>query len=37
MRVVKGDSDKDTQDKDKRTGGDKKKSKRKYYKPKNKG
>jgi hypothetical protein len=27
----------DTQDKDKRTGGDKKKSKRKYYKPKNKG
>jgi hypothetical protein len=34
MRVVGRDKDNDTQDK--RTGGDKKKSKRKYYKPKNK-
>ncbi len=35
MRVVK-DKDNNTQDKDKRTGGDKKRNKRKYYKPKNK-
>ena len=34
MRVVDRDNDKDTQDKDKRTGGDKKRNKRKYYKPK---
>ena len=34
MRVVK---DKNNNTQDKRTGGDKKKSKRKYYKPKNKG
>ena len=36
MRVIDRDNDKGTQDKDKRTVGDKKKSKCKYYKPKNK-
>ncbi len=35
MRVVK-DNDNNTQDKDKRTGEDKKRNKRKYYKPKQK-